>query len=611
MSNGSGSLTDQVLTQSQSSREVIQEFCALADSLEWDLGQQYLRQRGNKAFISDSSAVPYVINNDGTLSRHAAEVFFASLLEADKAGTLSREIHVLELGIGVGLFARYFLDHMQDLSRQHKKDYYQRLIYTAADRSERMLTDVLRHGVLANHPGRYRMRQIDAMQPEVLLRDVEFLRAEQPQPPPLFIGGMREELPPAESGPVYLGGMREKLKPFRAVFLNYLLDCLPAAVLRFDGDKVQQLHVRTVVARNVRLKDYTDLTAEQLRRRAAAGTPQAKRDLLEVYGLFASEYDYRPVDIKTLPYADFAAGQAKRSSRLVHSHGAIHCLEQLLNLVADDCFILANDYGQTISTKDDDFEHQRFSLATFVGVNFPQLDRYFDDERRCKVVKPTGDSRGIHSRLFMKKPSVEVIERFYDCFNDANHERLQEPINQARGLTKSGRYEMADWYYKEALRRQPHNWVLLNEYSMFQTFSMRDPKHAANIAKVALALNPSLSAELWSTLGDALYEWGRTTEARGAYEKALAVNAADVRARFNLAFVHVRERNFDAAIKRLGEAFCLDKTGEWRERLLAKFQQVLESINGKHAQEYLLMINLVSHFTKAKDETPQPGDKRD
>src|SRR5260370_28130342 len=82
------SLTDQVLTQSQSSREVIQDFVPLAESLEWDLGQQYLRERGNKAFISDSSPIPFVINNDGTLSRNAAEVFFASLVEAEEAGTL-------------------------------------------------------------------------------------------------------------------------------------------------------------------------------------------------------------------------------------------------------------------------------------------------------------------------------------------------------------------------------------------------------------------------------------------------------------------------------------------------------------------------------------------
>jgi hypothetical protein len=155
-------LSTAILSQSQSSREVIQDFVPLADSLEWDLGQQYLRQRGNKAFISDSSPVPYVVNNDGTLARHAAEVFVASLLEADKHPDGARgALYVLELGIGVGLFARYFLDHVQELSRQHKKDYYERLTYIAADRSERMLSDVLRHGVLSQHPGRYRVRLAD------------------------------------------------------------------------------------------------------------------------------------------------------------------------------------------------------------------------------------------------------------------------------------------------------------------------------------------------------------------------------------------------------------------------------------------------------------------
>jgi hypothetical protein len=73
-------------------------------------GQQYLRERGNKAFISDASPVPFVINNDGTLSRNAAEIFYASLVEAEKNGPLEAEIFVLELGIGVGLFTRYFLE---------------------------------------------------------------------------------------------------------------------------------------------------------------------------------------------------------------------------------------------------------------------------------------------------------------------------------------------------------------------------------------------------------------------------------------------------------------------------------------------------------------------
>ena len=48
-------VTQHVLVQCQSSREIIRDFVPLAVSLEWDLGQEYLRQRGNKAFISDSS----------------------------------------------------------------------------------------------------------------------------------------------------------------------------------------------------------------------------------------------------------------------------------------------------------------------------------------------------------------------------------------------------------------------------------------------------------------------------------------------------------------------------------------------------------------------------
>src|SRR5205814_1560683 len=116
------STTEAILAKAQSSRAVIQDFVPLADSLEWNLGQQYLRQRGNKAFLSDASPVPFVVNNDGSLSRNVADVFYASLVEADKAGQLEQDIFVLELGIGVGLFARYFLDSLKDLCWRNKKD---------------------------------------------------------------------------------------------------------------------------------------------------------------------------------------------------------------------------------------------------------------------------------------------------------------------------------------------------------------------------------------------------------------------------------------------------------------------------------------------------------
>jgi tetratricopeptide (TPR) repeat protein len=572
-----------LLARAQASREVIQDFVPLSESLEWRLGQEYLRQRGNKAFLSDAHPVPFVINNDGALSQAAADVLFAALTAAELDGPLPAELFVLELGIGVGLFARYFLDAFRDLCDTHHKDYYGPLTYLAADRSERMLRDVARHGVLAHHPGRYRLRLVDALDPAPLARDL------------LFRG---------------LPG-----KPLRAVFLNYLLDCLPAASLEFDGAAVRQLCVRTCVARNVRLEDYTDLTARQLAERAKQGGPRAEADLLEAYGLFASEYDYRPVDLAGLPYGAFAAEYARRTSRrLLHSWGAIQALERLLELVDERGFVLANDYGQTQVTHADEFEHQRFSLATFVGVNFPLLKAYFGEGGRCEFLEPSeGEGRGIHARLLGRHFAPAVRQRFEERFGGAAQTQLLEPVLRARECARVGRFELAAGSYREALKGQPWNWVLLNEVAMFLIFSLRDVRAGVELARAALRLNPACSAELWSTLGDGLFEWGRTEEAASAYRKALRVNESDVRARYNLAWVYQRQRDFPAALAVLAEALALDKTGEYRERLLHKQAEVLGGLEGRNRQEYLLMLNLVSKHARPLDrdrplpEAPAPA----
>jgi tetratricopeptide (TPR) repeat protein len=566
-------LSEQVLSKAQSSRDIVQDFVPLADSLEWELGQEYLRQRGNKAFLSDASPVPFVVNNDGTLSRHAAEVFFASLQEAEKAEPLEDEIFVLELGIGVGLFARFFLDHFRDLCQQHTKDYYDRLCYIAADRSERMLLDVLRHGVLGNHPGHYRVRQVDALEPErFLARDVMF-----------------------RGQPVRL----------RAVFLNYLLECLPAAVLEIDGDKLRQACVRTCVARNISLADHTDLTLPMLQERAKSPKFAVRQELLEVYGLFASEYDYRPAAAEKIPHSGFAIDFAStRVKRFIHSFGAIQCLDKLLELLSPGGFVLMNEYGQSKLELDERGEHQRFSMATAIGLNFPLLEEYFRNQRKRAWLVAAGDEeRGIHTRLLGNTLSQDTRVKFLETFQLARFQSLERPILDARECVKAGRFEMAASYYHEALRLQPANWVLLSEISGFLTFQFRDPKAGMDMAKVALSLNPTCSADLWNALGDGLYEFGRTAEARSAYVKALSVNDTDVRSRYNLAWVYSREKNFPEALAMIAEALAFDKTGAFRERLLQKQNEVLAHLTSRYQREYLLLVNLVSKYAKGDEKT--------
>src|SRR5439155_19575418 len=174
------------------------------------------------------------------------------------------------------------------------------------------------------------------------------------------------------------------------------------------------------------------------------------------------------------------------------------------------------------------------------------------------------------ARLLGRRLVPAVRQRFEERCGGAAQQRLQEPVARARECARVGRSELAAGHYREALKEQPANWVLLNEVSMFLTFSLRDVRAGAELARAALRLNPACSAELWSTLGDALFEWGRTAEAHSAYRKALAVNESDVRARYNLAWVYQRQRDWPAALQVLAEALALDKTGEYRERLLQK-----------------------------------------
>jgi SAM-dependent methyltransferase len=110
---------------------VLQEFRPLTRCLEWELSELHWNQQGILPFVEND--VPFLINNSGRLSEHAAALLFANCLETLGAGS----IRVLELGAGTGLFARYFLNAFRAICLQENRDFYQRLIYYVTDRSMR------------------------------------------------------------------------------------------------------------------------------------------------------------------------------------------------------------------------------------------------------------------------------------------------------------------------------------------------------------------------------------------------------------------------------------------------------------------------------------------
>jgi tetratricopeptide (TPR) repeat protein len=557
----------EILVRVRSDRPILQDFCPLADSLEWRIGQSYLQERGNKAFLSDAEPVPFAINNDGNLSVRASQTLFAALAAADRARTLEPDVFVLELGPGIGLFARFFLDAFRLLCEEQGTDYYDRLCYVAGDYSEPMLRDAGRHGVFADHAGHYALRVVNA------LRADEALAGE-----PLFQG---------------CGG-----RPFRAVFLNYLLDCLPAAVLHVDGDQVEQLYVRTCLARGAELRNYSELTLEELARLAYETDPASIRELRAISPMLAAEYAYRPVDPAAVPYGAFAVqfARANDQHQVVHNYGALQCLERLLGLVRDEGFILINDYGQARPDSSGDFQHQRYSQSTFVGINFPLLKNYFTGEAPVQWVEPAeGENANLHARLLGRQPAPETVASFQERFAAAALTQVPGLVQRARDLVQAGRFEAALTTYEQALARQPYNWLLMHEIAQFLTFRLRDPGAGVQMVRAALTRNPACSAELWNMLGDSLFELGRIEEARRSFLQALQVNPDDVRARFNLTFLHARTGEYAEALRRVAETLALDRAGTYRERVLQTQSEVLNHLTQRHQQETRWLADRISN----------------
>src|SRR5205814_856870 len=93
--------------------------------------------------------------------------------------------------------------------------------------------------------------------------------------------------------------------------------------------------------------------------------------------------------------------------------------------------------------------------------------------------------------------------------------------------------------------------------------------------------------------------------------KAQSVNDSDVRARFNLAWVYQGEKNYAAALRVLAEAVILDKTGQYRDRVVQKHGELLGHLTRRHQQEYLLLINLVSKFAATPPDQQATEPKQD
>lgn len=545
----------------------LQDFRPLAESLDWELGQAAWSRRASRCFLADG--VPFAATNNGWLARNAADLLFTALAEAEARAPLPDVLQVLELGAGLGLFARGLLSAFRDLCQARDADYYERLRYLVTDNSERMLDHLRRSGVLDDHPGRWQTRRLDA----------------------LSIGDA-------------LGG-RDAAVPVFAVFANYVLDVLPATVLHIGDSELRELCVATHLARDVDLAAHTDMPLDEILRRARSDSAAERATLAEIQDLLVPSFRFLPASADRVPYGAFVAGLVEPGQYVLHNHGALQCLEGLAPRLHPHGFVLAADYGQADSVGSDrPWQPQRFGSSLAIGVNFPLLAAWCGRELGCECIGPATDHPKLRCRLVGRGLGEATAGRFRRLFNGEALAWEREPLTRARACIQQGDSDGALRGFAEAVRRQGANWALLDEIARFLTYSAADYARGLEMAALVLEINPVCPGP-WTTCGDALYHLGRLAEARSAYGRALRLNPENPRALLSLSYVHSAQGDDAAALRAVADGLSCDRDGSCQERLLRRQAAVLDAL-GRRRQR-----RRKARAARAKGRAPAEADGDD
>lgn len=541
-----------VLSEVRVDDHSLQPFVPLRDSLEWELAQLHWSRAGLGSFVRNE--VPFLINNSGRLSEHAAALLYQACLASRR--TEGRFVAV-EVGAGLGLFARYLLDAFKAICDQERRPFYERLLLVVTDRSPRTVEQWREVGLFSAHRDRVLLATCDARNPSSLT-----------------------PLDPASAPPFDLADLM-------AVYANYVLDVLPAAIVRRAGDGIEELYVRTVISPDADLlAQHTTLTREHIGALARSERAEDRARLLPLTGLLDLEAEFREV----APAARAAAVEAftldPGADRLAVNFGAIEALRAWIPRLAGTGFVLVNDYGISVPVADGKslagtVVPQRFGPTMALGLSFPLIERALRADGTLVEAGPGDEHRAVHSRLLTRGPIADVQATFHSRFSHEVDRHLDVPLEDARGHAAAGRKTEALNSYRLALDRNPRDWRLIGEIAELVGLQLLDYAAGAELARGAIEINPWFSPWLFNVLGDCLFCLRRFDEAHEAYLGAARLDPDDARANLNLAYTLAQRGEVAEALQMIARGLAGDAAGMLRTRLLDKQAQLLSTLTAR------------------------------
>lgn len=528
-------------------RVLLQDSRPIAQSLEWELSREYWRERGVTPFIE--AAVPYVVHNSGEAARAAAKVLLAA---CESLATRGSPIRILELGAGIGLFARHLLDDFQELCRDQQLPHYEHLQFFVSDGSEQTVRGWQRAGVFDDHSDRVVLAVCDATKPQQLLS---------------------------------LDGNRIELPPLAAIFANYVLDSLPMAVVKQGAGGPEQLHVSSYVHAEDQLyvERDTGLAWDDLLDRVTTGAISS--ELLELVPYLRYEVSFRPDGAAELPWVrEILAPDDDSAPRHNLNYGALACVESCWDLLTPTGFVLISDYGAIQADHTADLAYvSRFGGSLAAGLDFPFLSAFCEGRGVTCVVPEAVPEQTIHARLLGRSLPENVCEQFRTVFSDRRRFEADDDARQAADAVQAGRLAEALDAYRRAVEKCPEDWNLLGLAAQFLTQQLLRPQEAQELVELALARNPWFSSFLWNTLGNCWFYQEEHDRAHQAYLRAREIHPRDPQAHLNLAYTFGAQALWEEALHSVARGLLHDVGGRFESALLQKQKQLLVALDLENA----------------------------
>ncbi len=471
--------------------------------------------------------VPYGATSSGRLSGDAVQL----LLET---GPKTRPCRFLEIGAGSGIFAKIFLD----LLKAQAPQIYKTCTYVVTDGNARMLESQAEYGVLAEHAAHIETRTFDASAPW----------------PADFAHG------------------------FDGIFGSYILDSLPIEVLSVGESGVQKMVARcTLPARNQALEDALKIPGFA---HLAPFLPIAKSLNIQT----------RYIKAGPLPYAAAVPPPEGEDTPMVHSYGALACIESIGKALRPGGFAMLSDYG-TLTPREpgEQIGFQNFGASAALAVNFHQIDGWFAG-KDIAYIKPDAEEGQLITRVLYNGPEEQIFDLVDLLFGEARQRALRLPVEAAREMLRANAFEQARQLYGKAMALQPDNWALSEEVAELLLLGAKDFSDAITLAEMGLGLNP-YSPNLHRIIAEAKFELGDLGGAKNALDQCFALAGDTPYSRLLQAKIAFKSGETREALMAIARGLAADKEADHREALTGLQDEILVDISRQTHADLLLEVN--------------------